>query len=292
MAFIDLSRLPPPDLLETLDYEAILAALAADYQARLPDTAEAPLESDPAYKVLEAAAYRETLLRARGNRLARAVLLATATGTDLTNLAALYGVARQVVTPADPTAIPPVAAVLESDERLRRRTQLAPDGFSVAGPRDAYVFHALSASSQVLDAAFLSPSPSVANVYVISRETGRNGVPTGALLQTVRTALSADDVRPAGDQLTVAAATFVDYQIQVTLQIESGPDPQIVRDAAMEKLREFTADNFRIGRDIHLSSIYAAATVPNVIAVTLATPAATVVTTATETPRVTQIQVT
>ena len=292
MAFIDLSRIPPPDLLETLDYEAILAALTADYQARLPDGAEAPLESDPAFKVLEAAAYRETLVRARINRAALGVLLASATGGDLDQIAALYGVVRQVLTAADPTTVPPTAAVLESDDRLRRRTQLAPDGFSVAGPRDAYVFHALSASPDVLDAAFLSPSAAVANVYIISRETGQDGVPTQALLDAVEAALSADTVRPAGDQLIVAAATFVDYQITLTLTIESGPDPQIVRTAAMTALQAFADENFRIGRDIHLSGVYAASTVPNVIAVELTSPAATVATSATETPRATMITVT
>ena len=291
MAFIDLSRIPPPALLEVLDYEQILAERIADYQARLPTGAEPPLESDPAIKNIESAAYRETLLRARVNRAALGVMLASATGSDLEQLAALYGVERQVITPADPTTVPPTPAVMESDERLRRRAQLAPDGFSVAGPRDAYVFHALSASPDVLDAAFLSPTPAVANVYIVSREAGQDGVPTQDLLNLVTAALSSDDVRPAGDELTVAAATFVDYEIELTLTIETGPDPQIVRDAAEASLRAFVDDNFRIGRDIHLSSIYAAATVPNVVAVELAKPAATVTTTATETPRATSIVV-
>ena len=289
MAFIDLSQIPPPDLVETLDFEQILTARTADYQARLPAGAEAPLESDPAFKVLESAAYRETLVRARINRAALGVLLASSTGSDLDQLAALYGVERQVITVADPTAVPPTAAVLESDDRLRRRTQLAPDGFSVAGPRDAYVFHALSASADVLDAAFLSPSPAVANVYIISREEGQDGVPTQALLDAVEATLSADTVRPAGDQLTVAAANFVDYTIEVALTIETGPDPQIVRNAATASLQAFADEHFRIGRDIHLSSVYAAATVPNVVAVDLTSPAATITTSATQTPRVTDI---
>ena len=130
---IDLSKLPEPNVIENLDYEALLEAAIA----RLgPDYVVS--EADPAYKVLESAAYRELLLRQRVNDGARSVLLATARGRDLDNLAALLGVERQVVTPADPDAIPPVEAVYESDERLRLRTQLAPSAISTAGPVSSY----------------------------------------------------------------------------------------------------------------------------------------------------------
>ena len=218
-------------------------------------------------------------------------MLASATGADLDNLAALYGVERLVIAPADPSTTPPAPAVLEGDGRLRRRAQLAPDGFSVAGPSAAYIFHALSADANVLDVAFDSPSAAVANVYVISGEEGRDGDPTQALLDAVTAALSADTVRPAGDRLSVAAATFVDYQIELTLTIEGGPDPAVVRAAALASLQAFARDNFRIGRDIPLSGIYAAATVPSVLAVDLTAPAANVATTATQAPRATMLTV-
>ena len=126
---------------------------------------------------------------------------------------------------------------------------------------------------------------------MLSREAGRNGDPTQALLDAVTAALSADTVRPAGDQLTVQAATFVDYAIDATLTIESGPDPATVRAAATAALQAYVDDAFRIGRDVPLSAIYAAATVPNVLKVELASPAADVVTTATQAPRNTMLTV-
>ena len=49
---IDLSRLPPPDVVEALDFEAILARLRADFLARYPDFT-AFVESDPEIKLLE-----------------------------------------------------------------------------------------------------------------------------------------------------------------------------------------------------------------------------------------------
>ena len=92
-AAIDLSRLPAPTVVEAIDYETVLAALKADLVARWPDYT-ADLESDPAIKLLEVAAYREVLLRQRVNDAARAVLVATAIGSDLDHLGALLNVAR------------------------------------------------------------------------------------------------------------------------------------------------------------------------------------------------------
>jgi len=65
-ASIDLSRLPAPDVVAPLDYEAIRSQLIADFRARWPGF-DALVESDPAIKLLEVAAYRELLLRAAIN---------------------------------------------------------------------------------------------------------------------------------------------------------------------------------------------------------------------------------
>ena len=69
----DLSRLPAPTIVETLDYDTIYGQMLASLQALVP-TFDATVKSDPAIKLLEVAAYREMLLRARVNHAARAVL--------------------------------------------------------------------------------------------------------------------------------------------------------------------------------------------------------------------------
>ena len=287
---IDLSQLPPPDAIEELDYEAILAEMTADYMSRLPEGAEPLLESDPAAKVLEAGAYRELLARNRKNAAVRAVLLAKSTGNDLEHITAFYGVRRQVVTPADPTATPPVDAVYEGDDRLRHRAQLATEGFSVAGPRQAYEFYALSADTDVLDARFSSPAPAEALVTLLS--VSNDGGPSQALLDAVFAALSADDVRPAGDRLTVQPADITDYQVEAVLHVEGGPEPGVVLAASRAAIEAYAADNFRVGRSVPISGIYAALTVPNVLGVTLAAPAANVECTATQAARAASIIVT
>lgn len=152
MTTIDLSQIAVPDAIESLDFEAILSEMTAAVTAALPDLAD-DLSRDSSLPsiILQVVAFRELLLRARVNDGVRAVTLARATGADLDNLAALYGVARLVTDPGDPDAIPPVPPTLEDDATFRARVQQAPEGWAAAGPVGAYRFHALSASGQVKD---------------------------------------------------------------------------------------------------------------------------------------------
>ena len=87
---IDPSKLPAPQLIEELDYEKILTEMRMKLRELLPEWTGYELESDPANKVLEVAAYREMLLRQRVNEAARGVLVAFAQSSDLDHLAAFY----------------------------------------------------------------------------------------------------------------------------------------------------------------------------------------------------------
>lgn len=150
---VDLSRLPKPQVVEELDFEAILAEMIADYQVRWPQFT-AVLKSEPVIKLLETAARREVTVRQRVNDGARSVMLAFARGSDLDHLAALTPMAR----------LPE-----ESDDAFRRRVQLAPEAFSTAGPHLGYIWHALSATADVKDVTAVSPTPGDVVVTVLSR---------------------------------------------------------------------------------------------------------------------------
>lgn len=91
---IDLSQLPAPQIVETLDYETIRRRMCEKLEQLLPGWTAADLEADPAVKILEVAAYRELLMRQRVNEAAKAVMLAFATGSDLDQLVAFPGVKR------------------------------------------------------------------------------------------------------------------------------------------------------------------------------------------------------
>lgn len=268
---IDLSRLPPPDVIEALDFEAILARRRADFLARYPEFS-AFVESDPAIKLLETGAYAELVLRQRINDAARGVLIAYARGGNLDNLAALLGVLRREITPADPVS--GAAAVMESDEDLRRRVLLAPDSYSVAGPASAYVFHALSADGDVLDASAVSPRPGEVTVAILSRIG--DGTASPELIGIVRDLLAGDEVRPLTDRVTVQSAGLVPFNVVAQLTLYPGPDAQLILDTAIAALERLLADNRRIGRNIARSALIAALHVGGVQNVNLVEPVADV----------------
>ena len=276
---IDLSTLTAPNVVEALDFETIFSAMLADLQARDPSFT-ALVESDPAYKILEVAAYREVLMRQRVNDAARATMLAYALGADLDQIGALFGVPRLVITPANPSAVPPVAAVMESDADFRRRIQLALEGFSTAGPEGAYVFHALGASGDVLDASATSPSPGQVLISVLSR-TG-NGAASAGLIAAVNTALNADNVRPLTDSVTVQSASIVNYTVTASIYTYPGPDSAAVMAAANAALTEYIDSMHRIGKDVTRSGIFAALHQPGVQRVNLTAPASDVAISATQ----------
>lgn len=250
---IDLSRLPPPDVVEALSFEAIYERRRADFLARYPEFT-AFVESDPAIKLLETGAYAELVLRQRINDAARSMLVAYALGGDLDQLAAVFGVVRRVITPANPPSVP--VAIMESDEDLRRRVLLAPDSYSVAGPASAYVFHALSADGDVLDASAVSPRPGEVTVSVLSR-TG-DGTAPAPLLATVRALLAGDEVRPLTDRVTVQSAQLVPFDVVAQLTLYPGPDAQLILDTATTALQQLLDKNRRLGRNISQSAIKAA----------------------------------
>lgn len=273
MNAIDLSQLPFPEVVEQLDYESILAEMTADLVARDPDFAEL-IESDPAIKILEVAAYRELLVRQRVNDAARSIMLAYAQGSNLDQLGANRNLSRLVIDPGDPDGTPPIPAVYESDKDFRSRIQLALEAITTAGSIGSYIFHGLGADGDVLDIQPLSPEPGSVNVYVLSRSG--TGAPGAELLEKVDAALNQESVRPLTDSVTVQAAEIIEYAIDAELIMFPGPDPEVVRQSAENKLNTYIEGIRKIGYDVTLSGIYAALHQPGVQSVSLTSPVASI----------------
>lgn len=289
---VDLSRLPPPEVVETIVFESIVADIKADLVARYPAAAEViDLESEPMVKLLEAFAYRELTLRARYNDEAKALLLAFAEKTDLDHLGITYynGTERLVVTPANPTTIPPTPAVMESDTDYRLRLALQPDSESVAGPVGAYRYHAISASGLVKDARPHRPVSGTVEVFILSR--AGTGVPDAALLATVAAALNPEDIRPMCDEVIVLPASNVDYMLDIDLILFSGASGEVALAAATEGLEKFAAAGHALENDVIDSAIKAAAHKPGVKKVIVNSPPADVICGVGQAPRCTGITV-
>ncbi|NCF07982.1 baseplate J/gp47 family protein [Kosakonia sp. MH5] len=277
MATVDLSQLPQPQIIETLDFEGILldvkaviiAAFPADQQSAI--TAALGFESEPLNVIAQVVAYREMMLRQQINEGAAACMLSHAASTDLDNLAANLNTARLEITPETDTS----DAVMESDTALRLRAQTAFEGLSVAGPTGAYEYYARSASGKVADAKAVSPSPAVVVVSVLSTEG--DGTASPELLAVVNAALSAEDRRPVGDRLTVQSAEIVTYEIDATLYLYPGPESEPILTAAQDSLTAWLAAQGKIGRDVARSAVMAALHVQGVQRVELTTPATDIV---------------
>jgi phage-related baseplate assembly protein len=281
MATIDLSLLPPPNVIEPLDYESLLNAIQSRI-IELTDEKDRPavrtvlaLDSEPLTKLTQAYAYRALLQRQSINDAARAVMLAYAGGADLDNLAANFNVYRLVIRAADPATIPPTPAIMESDSDFRKRTQQAFEGLSVAGPTAAYEFFARSADGRVADAKAFSPSPACVTVTVLSRDG--DGTADQALLDKVTATLSDEDTRPVADRLTVQSASIVSYNVVATLHYYPGPEADPIRQAAIARLQAYINAQHRIGRGVYLSAIDAALSVEGVEHVVITEPKADLV---------------
>lgn len=260
---IDLSQLPDPAVIEALDFETLLAARKAKMVSLWPVAEQAAiaarleLESEPLTKLLQENVYRELLLRQRVNEAALATMLAKATGTDLEQIAAGVNLTRLVVTPANPSAVPPAAAVMETDDALRERVQMAWEGLSVAGPRNAYILHARNASGLVADASATSPSPAAVTVTVQAL-TG-DGTASAELLAIVSKALNDEDVRPVGDRLTVQSAQILRYQVTAILHLaNTGAEAEVILATANANLATYVNQRRRLGVRIPRSGIDAA----------------------------------
>lgn len=236
IADLDLDGLPPPEIVEPLDYEAIRAALIADYKVKYPDFDVDVIESDPIVALLEVAAYRELVLRARINDSARANLLAFAKGGDLDQLAAFYDVVRLAG---------------EADDRLRARTVLAILGRSTGGTSERYKYIAMTADVTIGDVVvWNNGTDPYVRVSVLNSQA--SGVPYQSQLDAVEAALTAVDVQMVNDTFVIAGA--VKATVDVAADVWMLPNaPQATFLGLEQALRDAWAEEGGLGRDLNVA---------------------------------------
>ena len=269
MSAVNLALLPPPAIIDTLDYEAIFTRRKESFIALYPPEQQADiaatlaLESEPITKALQESAYLEMLLRQRINNAAVACMLPWSTGGDLDNLVANWDVFRLVIQAGDPAATPPVPTIMESDEALRERALLAWDGLSVAGPEKAYEYFARSADGRVSDAKAISPTPACVTVTVLSIEG--DGSASDELLLIVNAAFSGEDVTPCADRVTAQSAEILPYLIDAQLTIDAtDAEAELILQTASDRLAAWVNPRLRLGVEVPRSAVDAVLHVPGV----------------------------
>jgi phage-related baseplate assembly protein len=269
---LDLSRLPPPEVVRGVNFETILAERLARFKELWPDYDMDQIETDPVMILEQVAAYRETLGYAAINDAARALMLAFSTGSDLDHLGAFYGVVRHLLRPASQG----VTALYESDDDFRRRIQLAPEALPYAGMTGGgYRSLALKTAPSLKDVTTVKRGGGRVDVVLLAREG--DGMVDDEVVNTVYAAFKDDAATQLTDIISVRAAEIVDYTVNLNLVLRPGPDPAVVVAASRAAVQAYVDSRHRVGQTVYVNGIVAAAKVGGVEDVELAAPVANIV---------------
>lgn len=151
---------------------------------------------------------------------------------------------------AQNTTITTGGADAESDAEFAERIRLAPNGFSVAGPTKAYIYHAKSVSSAIIDVSVVSPTPGEVDVYPLL-EGGT--LPSDEALQQIADHLSSDEIRPLTDFVQVLQPEAHEYEITLHYWIseEDKTKTQVIQKAVSDAVESYRLwQQSKIGRDI------------------------------------------
>ena len=143
----------------------------------------------------------------------------------------------------------------ESDDSFTDRIYLAPAGYSVAGPEDAYKYFVKEANTSITDVSVKSPYAGVVDIRFILE----GGVlPEKDLIEEVKEYVSAKDKRPLTDKVEVAAPDTVDYELKVRYWLPEAKKSVAtsVQSAVDNAINEYILwQNSKIGRDINPSEL-------------------------------------
>ena len=99
---------------------------------------------------------------------------------------------------------------LETDDSLAERVFLAPSGYSVAGPEDAYVYWAKTYNTNIGSVKPTSSDPCEVVVYILMKD---GTIPGSAVVDGLQAYLQDSNIRPLTDQVTVSVPTAQTFAV-------------------------------------------------------------------------------
>ena len=124
----------------------------------------------------------------------------------------------------------------ETDPELRERVRLASAQLSVAGPANAYAFHARRASASIIDVSVITPAPGDVEVYPLVQ----GGVVTPqSVLDAVEEALDPETVIPLTDTVFVLSPTPVEVNVVLNITLYDTADADATVAAATTRLAQY-----------------------------------------------------
>ena len=152
------------------------------------------------------------------------------------------------------------------DERYKERIKLFQTTKSTAGAESTYEYYAKSADASIEDVKITSPHPCEINILVLCKE---GKIPDEELISKVQAAVTAKEVRPLGDRVTVSGVEPVKYDIELIYYMPVAEENSVVEavegnGGAIEKYIAWQCE--KIGRAINpdrlRSEILKSATMP------------------------------
>ena len=263
LSSINMAELPAPTMLAEQDFDSLYAETLEFFKNAYPNYS-AVLASDPVTGILRVLTYLRMMVVQEVNDISLQNMVAYATGNNLDQLGANVAVSRKTN---------------EADDDFRVRIPMALETTTTAGSREMYIAHALSIDG-VEDAGCVVPtlgSPEVV-IPILATPTDNNplGTPDQALLDSVRSLLSAEDVRPVNDIVTVQAAKRVEYAIEATVYFYSGPSAESVLSTGKADLEKYVESLRKIGKNIPVGGISSKLWLSGVSNVVITSPSADV----------------
>lgn len=102
-------------------------------------------------------------------------------------------------------------ADVETDEHYRTRIQLAPEAYTCAGPEGSYRYHVLAVHRDITEVAVWCPTPGTVDIRPVLQG---GELPSEELIRRIEERVSAEDVRPLTDTVTVAAPDVVSFRVR------------------------------------------------------------------------------
>ncbi|MFN3014449.1 baseplate J/gp47 family protein [Vibrio coralliilyticus] len=205
------------------------------------------------------------------------------TESEMVDLLALqYRLKRQTLVKEDTSVHPPKPAVMESNEDLLMRFDMAPFQFHTTGTRMGYRFHALTlderpkitieSEENVVTVRYKFPTDVVSNPVkdaqprmvepnsgkvanaILSRETP-TGEPSQELLNRVEAYLNRDDIAQESDEISVKAPKFKDYSIHVIARTGADPNNDFTQEQGIAIANAFAESKFRLDTDVETDEL-------------------------------------
>ena len=146
-------------------------------------------------------------------------------------------------------------ADIESDESFAERIFLAPSGYSVAGPDDAYKYWAKTYSQQIGDVKITSPNPVEVEIRFIMAD---GDLPTETTIQGLTAYMQDEKIRPLTDKVRVLVPETVSFDISLSYYINRSDQAKAgtIQNEVTQAISDYVDWQTRtIGRDVNPSEL-------------------------------------